>query len=337
MKTCRNLTGIISLLGLHALAASPASAAVAAGNSSSGLSFGKATVLSSNIDAAKDGCRTFIAPALGATTPGSDVSPGASKAAAILGGRVSQLELIARQQASLAAQPAMTVADSGARGITPAAAQELPGTGLEPAAGGLPCPALARARTSPFAASPGLGRTPLGREDFLASKRLPVSRTAFDPSWGRVRAGQLPKGWRKWVAGSRPASNGAGPSSEGIADVNRWVNDNVRYVEDRQLYGQADYWASARTTLQRRAGDCEDIAIAKMQLLAAMGVARDDMYLTIARDLARNADHALLVVRLEDRFVLLDNATNDVLDARESYDYRPIMSFSTAGKWLHGY
>jgi predicted transglutaminase-like cysteine proteinase len=75
----------------------------------------------------------------------------------------------------------------------------------------------------------------------------------------------------------------------------------------------------------------------KLQLLAAMGVPRGDMYLTIARDLTRRADHALLVVKLDGKHWLLDNSTNLLLDARESYDYRPILSYSAAGTWLHGY
>ena len=67
------------------------------------------------------------------------------------------------------------------------------------------------------------------------------------------------------------------------------------YVDDRVLYGEADYWATAGETLRRREGDCEDIAIVKMQLLAAHGVRREDMSLVIARDQVRGADHALLV------------------------------------------
>jgi predicted transglutaminase-like cysteine proteinase len=74
-----------------------------------------------------------------------------------------------------------------------------------------------------------------------------------------------------------------------------------------------------------------------MQLLSAIGVARSDMYLTIARDLVRNADHALLVVRHEGKYWLLDNATDELLDASKSYDYRPILTYSETGKWLHGY
>jgi predicted transglutaminase-like cysteine proteinase len=72
-------------------------------------------------------------------------------------------------------------------------------------------------------------------------------------------------------------------------------------------------------------------------MLAAMGVPRDAMYLTIARDLARAADHAVLVVKLDGHSWLLDNATDQLLDAGQSYDYRPIVSFSAGNKWLHGY
>ncbi|MGD9664772.1 MAG: transglutaminase-like cysteine peptidase, partial [Novosphingobium sp.] len=90
-------------------------------------------------------------------------------------------------------------------------------------------------------------------------------------------------------------------------------------------------------TLKMRKGDCEDIAIAKMQLLAAAGVPRNDMVLTIARDLVRRADHAVLIVKHEGRWLMLDNATDKVLDARYSYDYRPVLSFSENKSWLHGY
>jgi len=89
--------------------------------------------------------------------------------------------------------------------------------------------------------------------------------------------------------------------------------------------------------MRRRQGDCEDIAIVKMQLLAAHGIRLEDMSLVIARDQVRNADHALLVVKFDGRMWLLDNSTDRVLDASQSYDYRPILSFSAGKKWIHGY
>ena len=236
-----------------------------------------------------------------------------SKSAAILGGQVSRLELIRQQQAGLAA---------------PAAAPGLPGAGLIPRSGG-ECAMFVRPQTDLAAMRPGLGMRASGADDFLASKRLSVSKTGFDRQWNRVRRGS--------VAGSLAGLGKGRPGQAVIAAVNSWANAKIRYVEDRQLYGQADYWADARATLKRRAGDCEDIAIAKMALLAGAGVRREDMYLTIARDLARNADHALLVVKAEGRFWLLDNNTDRLLDARDANDYRPILSYSAGGKWLHGY
>jgi predicted transglutaminase-like cysteine proteinase len=121
-----------------------------------------------------------------------------------------------------------------------------------------------------------------------------------------------------------------------VAKVNSWTNSRIRYVEDRDLYGRPDYWAPASRTLKSRAGDCEDIAIVKMQLLAAIGANRSDMYLTIVRDLVRNADHAVLIVKLNGRHYLLDNSTDRLLDASQANDYRPIFSYANGRKWLHG-
>lgn len=261
-----------------------------------------------------------IAPAGGIA--GNALAPVTSKSAAILGGQVSALEMIARQQAGTPAPLA-----------APIAAAAIPGADLSPAAGAIPCAGFALPRTALPSFAPGTARAPLGAGDFLASKRLPVRRTSFDGAWNRVRNSGVSRGLARQLG----ALGGGRPDAATLTAVNSWTNAKIRYAEDRELYGQADYWASANTTLKRGAGDCEDIAIAKLQLLAAMGIDRSDMYLTIARDLARNADHAVLVVQLGGRSWMLDNATDQVLDASASYDYRPILSFSAGKKWLHGY
>ena len=253
-------------------------------------------------------CAAFAQPASGEARM---VPATLSKSAAILGGRVSQLDLMRQQQAGL---------------IAPVAA--LPGAGLIPRSGG-ECAMFVRPQTDFAAMRPGLGTSAPGPDDFLGSKRLAVRKTGFDAQWNRVRRGTVSAG----LAGT----GGGHPGQATIAVINSWANAKIRYVEDRQLYGQADYWADAKTTLRRRAGDCEDIAIAKMALLAGAGVRREDMYLTIAHDLTRNADHALLVVKSGGRYWLLDNNTDRVLDASAANDYRPILSYSAGGKWLHGY
>jgi predicted transglutaminase-like cysteine proteinase len=323
MGILRSLTLATGLFGLQASLASPALAAV-------GLADGDLSPVLAPVpdaEAADLSCAPRIAPSLGVAQK-TLAGTAESKSAAILGRRMSQLEMIAMQQAMpLTAAPTSVDAPSAKKDET------LPGEGLEPAAGSRRCLGLARAQSLDTAFAPGTARAPLGREDFLASKRLPISLTSFDAAWNRVDDSALPRGLSRAVG---RLDNGP-VTRDRIAAINAWTNAKVRYVEDRELYGRADFWATARMTLKRRAGDCEDIAIAKMQLLAAVGVRREDMFLTIARDLARNADHALLVVRHENGYLLLDNATDQLLDGMSSHDYRPIMSFNTSGKWLHGY
>ncbi|WRH75227.1 MAG: transglutaminase-like cysteine peptidase [Sphingobium sp.] len=169
----------------------------------------------------------------------------------------------------------------------------------------------------------------------LGSMSIAIESTPFDQKWSAVNA---KRGSTKVarLLGTTGAPRVSGLAAQ-VEAVNRWVNRNIEFGEDRDIYGRADYWATASETLQRGAGDCEDFAIAKMELLSALGIKRDKMRLVVARDLVRNADHAVLVVTLADRWVMLDNMTDRLLDAQQANDYRPIMSFSQNGKWLHGY
>lgn len=247
-----------------------------------------------------------------------------SKSAAILGG-VSAFERMRLEQASPVA-PQLVRAEASA--ITSA--------GLVPGSAPPACSRLALPRIAPdLAVAPGIAQRFPQSDDFLQTRRLSVSHTAFDQQWSRVSRETLSRAVVTGDATLRRFAAGR-IGEEGLAAVNAWTNRHIRYAEDARLYGKADYWAGAPTTLRRGAGDCEDIAIAKLQLLAAMGVPRSDLYLTIARDLARHADHAVLVVRMDGRYWLLDNATDRVLDAGASYDYQPVLSFSGNRRWLHG-
>ena len=148
---------------------------------------------------------------------------------------------------------------------------------------------------------------------------------------------------RKWEAARRVSVAGQpGPWSELLEQANRvtggnpfvmfnmWVNWHVRYQRDA-----GDDWADVLTTLRRGVGDCEDIAIAKMALLAALGVSPDDMYLVLLRD-SRREDHAVLAVRRAGSLYILDNRTDKLLAAALVTDYTPIESFSGDFAWTYG-
>lgn len=196
----------------------------------------------------------------------------------------------------------------------------------------LPAPTTLRVpRAEPTVKSPFNGKP-----DIFGSVALRVSHTPLDRKWNGAQNNREAAMARAALARAG-ATVGAHYKEENIRTVNRWINANIKYVEDRKLYGRADHWASAGTTLKSGRGDCEDFAIAKMQLLQASGVKASDMFLVIAKDLVRRADHSLLVIRVGNQMLVLDNETDLILNAEDVRDYRPIMSYSANGKWLHGY
>ena len=75
----------------------------------------------------------------------------------------------------------------------------------------------------------------------------------------------------------------------------------------------------------------------KMQILSELGIPREDMFLTLARDTIRRADHAVLVVRLDGQPLVLDNGSDALLDGSVANDFRPVYSFSGNRRFLHGF
>lgn len=263
----------------------------------------------------------------------------AAKSAAILGGTMSALDRIRMDQAGLQSAPASASAVSapsgthiGAGKITCGAFQARQLVTAVPVVGdgiGAPSP-VANGLVPQYAVQPPAAGT--GRDDFLATSRVAIRRTSFSGNWERVSNARLSQSRVRTLLGAQPYSD---PSS--LQSINRWVNRSIAHVEDREGYNRSDYWASAGETLSRRSGDCEDFAILKYQMLLALGFDASDMYLTLARDLARNADHAVLIVRQDGKFYMLDNSTDVVLPADMSYDYRPTLSFNSESAWIHGY
>jgi len=197
-------------------------------------------------------------------------------------------------------------------------------------------PASLVVRTPDYAVLRGVSRpspgASSGRPDVFGSVALSVRRTPLDQRWRRVaqhRVGGAAAAFAWSLRGRAEVDQ--------VEAVNRYVNGRVQFVDDASQYGREDLWAAASDTLRRGRGDCEDYAIAKLQMLRAAGVSDRDLYLVIARDLIRRADHALLVVRVGARMVVLDNGTDRVLDADDISDYRPVLTFSTKGAWTHGY
>ena len=116
-----------------------------------------------------------------------------------------------------------------------------------------------------------------------------------------------------------------------LGEVNRAINLAIRPMSDLANYGEVDVWASPLMALTRGAGDCEDYAIAKMAALKAAGVPSEDLRLVILREARRAEDHAVLAVRLNERWIVLDNRMLVMLSDTQIANYRPIFVADDAG------
>ncbi len=227
-----------------------------------------------------------------------------NKTDAILGGKPSALAAIMAQQ-------------SGKPAPQPAAAPSPDGRG-----------ALIRPAIYPVVHAP----VSTDRPDVFGSVALPVSQTSLDARWRKVASGSAGGAAIRYAA-----SLAEQPTLDRIDAVNRYVNGLIRFTNDSTQYGIADRWMSGGDSLRQGKGDCEDYAIAKLQMLRQAGFSAKDLYLVILRDMTRNADHAVLVVRAEGRLLVLDNGTNRIVDSATIADYRPILTFSGNQAWTHGY
>jgi predicted transglutaminase-like cysteine proteinase len=122
-----------------------------------------------------------------------------------------------------------------------------------------------------------------------------------------------------------------------LQEINDFFNRRLAFREDSATWGRPDYWASPLESLERRAGDCEDYAIAKYFSLAAAGVptARLRMVYVRARLDGQSLAHMVLAYHAgpDAEPLILDNLRPEVLPASLRPDLTPVFSFNTEGLW----
>ncbi len=78
-------------------------------------------------------------------------------------------------------------------------------------------------------------------------------------------------------------------------------------MSDLAQWGVPDRWIAPLMTFTTGRGNCKDYAIAKYVALREAGVADDDVRLVILRNLAAGEDQAVVAVRLDRNWIMLDN------------------------------
>lgn len=137
--------------------------------------------------------------------------------------------------------------------------------------------------------------------------------------------------FRKWME-LMDSVRGQDPMAQ-LRRINGYMNRS-RYIVDPINWGVKDYWASPREFF-RKYGDCEDYAIAKYLTLRALGWNVDRMRIVVLQDLNLRIAHAVLVVRVDDKYMLLDNQLSIVVDTTRIKHYKPIYSLNEKGWWRH--
>lgn len=115
-----------------------------------------------------------------------------------------------------------------------------------------------------------------------------------------------------------------------ITEVNSYVN-SFPYRSDPDQYGQ-EYTASATEFLTNGGGDCEDYVLAKAAILIRNKIAPlRDLRILIVHVPGSPSNHAVLAVKRNGRFLLLDNRYPFVIDPKEiplEYELVDIIAFS---------
>ena len=130
-----------------------------------------------------------------------------------------------------------------------------------------------------------------------------------------------------------------GAGYEGIArigHINRAANLAIRAVPNGMPDPTGDQWTSPLATLAAGAGDCKQFAVLKYAALEDAGLAPDDLRIVILQLRARPESHAVVAVREEGRWLILDNRSLAVVESSEllrqsaplySLDHRGVRQF----------
>jgi predicted transglutaminase-like cysteine proteinase len=121
------------------------------------------------------------------------------------------------------------------------------------------------------------------------------------------------------------------PERAKIERINRAVNAAIRYTSDFDQYGVPDLWTAPLATLSTGQGDCEDYAIAKYAALRDAGFSSDDLRLLIVRDRVARQDHAVVGVRQDGRWLMLDNRHEVLLENKDAWHFTPLFVLDQQG------
>ena len=179
----------------------------------------------------------------------------------------------------------------------------------------------------------------------LATAAAPESPLA--PTWRRLQS-QI-EAERPAIAQCRaePQSCRSAPAAEFIAivaegagyhglarlgHINRAANLAIRTLANGALDAVGAQWTSPLATLAAGAGNCKQFAVLKYAALEDAGFAPDDLRIVILQLRARPEAHAVVAVREDGRWLILDNRSLALVESSELLgQYAPLYTLDHRG------
>ena len=122
-----------------------------------------------------------------------------------------------------------------------------------------------------------------------------------------------------------------------IEFVNERINGEIRYTPDETQWGMEDVWSlpidpDEDGSLETGKGDCEDYALAKYVGLHQAGVPVAKLRMVLVHDNLVDQDHAVLAVREDDKWLILDNRWSKLIEDKElTARFRPLFIVEETG------
>ena len=108
-----------------------------------------------------------------------------------------------------------------------------------------------------------------------------------------------------------------------LEEINNYVNEHVIYKPDNAK----DYWQTLDESMNLKTGDCEDMAMAKMQLAIQIGIPQSELILVYCKTIFGN--HMVLL----HNHMVYDNLTyKPIVDT--SCSYIPVFGFNFKHKYI---
>ncbi len=134
------------------------------------------------------------------------------------------------------------------------------------------------------------------------------------------------------------------PHSEQLERINTFFNRRLSFEDDLVIWRTKDFWATPFESMSRKAGDCEDFAIAKYITLRLLDVPDEKLRLIYVRAQIGGASSGISQAHMVLGYfetptsdpLILDNLTGEIRPASRRPDLSPVFSFNSAGLWVAG-